>query len=373
MNNINNDENSQNTNSHNGLNGLGSLDSRALSFESSAFETDNVDTNCLVVDQSKFNTLDSYYIYLRKWFSDTGIVGVQDISYSVRNSLSYPYMFDIAFSGNNDETHAVIACLDIGTAKQFLTNCRNGRFSTTALMFCFYNFNESDKRIAMNNNIELVGISEMYDLNNAMTSVFGGLTLGTSVIGKMQKALREKFKGQNAPTKALQNSVNNAGDELMHSISDGFDQLKGSIVTMLSSIGVGKVANTVNNFSNPFEHNVHTATVEKEQSQNDDEHINTNIPMGKVYGTQVDLSKQVDKSQDTIKSVVTLAKESNQNIELSRESTVGQGMTDSNNENEVSKQGVSLTKTETAVETTDNVVVKNNNEVITAEDFLKIN
>lgn len=358
------------------MNGLGALVNNGMAFESSTFETQDTDPNCLITDKNKFNTLDSYYTYLRQWFNNTGVAVVQDTSDSVKATLNYPYMFDIGFPNENSETHAVIACSEIMAAKQFLANCKTGKFSTPALMFCFYSFNDSDKRIALNNNIELVGINEMYDLNNAITSVFGGVTIGNTVMNKLQKGLREKFKGNTLNTKNIQSELNSAGDSIMNVISDGFDQLKGSIACMLGTVGATKAANAVEKFSNPFEsqHKQEAITGGQSNSFGTDASVyNTqetqNIQVEKAAGSAVVLEKEPEnpyvnlvKTEDTETNTVDTFVKSEENVQ----STVS-GVT----LNKSNKPSVSLTKTD--VETTDNVVVHNDSTVSTAEDFLKIN
>lgn len=344
--------NNQSNTNFSGLDGLGSINNKSMSFKSSTFESQGINPNCLIVDQGKFNTLDSYYTYLRQWFNNTGIVNVQDATDSVKTVLNYQYMFDISFPNSSNETNAVIACYDINTAKRFLNNCRTGKFSTPALMFCFYYFNEADKRIAMNNNIELVGIDEMYDLNNAITSVFGGLSLGNTLVSKLQKALREKFKGQTQHTTTdVQSDLNEVGDNLMRVISDGFDQLKGSVVAMLASVGAGKMSTVLSSINNPFEtQNQHPCNVPEQSKSNDSSSSHNNYAgtMEKVYGA-------TDLAQPLNEGTVNLNKEA------------------FSQSDEQHKPTVTLTKTN--VQTTDNVVEPNNsgNVVSTAEDFLKIN
>lgn len=369
MNTMNNDSmtdtvNDTSTNSQfSGLNGLGDITNKSMSFESSTFETQEANPNCLIVDKSKFSTLDSYYTYLRQWFNNTGVVAVQDTTDTVKTVLNYPYMFDIGFPNTNNETHAVIACSDIMAAKKFLINCKTGKFSTPALMFCFYNFNESDKRIAANNNIELVGINEMYDLNNAITSVFGGLTIGNTLVNKLQKSLRDRFKGQKTGTKDIQSEVNAVDDSLMSIISDGFDQLKGSIASMLSLVGAGKAANAVENFSNPFETQTVQEQIPHEQTQTNFETQPNGYkgPMSEVYGDNVSANETADND-----SVSTVNLEKVDDTAVISEDNVAEHQTVTLN-----KPSVSLTKTD--VQTTDNVVVQSDSTVSTAEDFLKLN
>lgn len=362
--NVNNEHNEQ-------TNGLGALTNSGMAFESSTFETQDVNPNCLITDKNKFITLDSYYTYLRQWFNNTGVVVVQDTSDNVKAILNYTYMFDIGFPNENSETHAVIACSEIMAAKQFLANCKTGKFSTPALMFCFYSFNDSDKRIALNNNIELVGINEMYDLNNAITSVFGGITIGNTVMSKLQKGLREKFKGNTLNTKNIQSEINSTGDNIMHVISDGFDQLKGSIACMLGAIGAGKAANAVTKFSNPFESQCkhEETTVEQTNSFGTD---------ASVCDTQETQTMQTMQTEQSVGSAVNLDKnEATETPEVSTENTFvkseenAQSAVSGVTLNKSNRPSVSLTKTD--VETTDNVVVHNDSTVSTAEDFLKIN
>lgn len=378
MNNMNNDSvsgdvNTANTNSQfSGLNGLGGMNNKSMSFESSTFETQDISPNCLVVDKSKFSTLDSYYTYLRQWFNNTGIVKVQDATDSVKRVLNYPYMFDIGFPNTNNETHAVIACSDIMAAKQFLINCKSGKFSTPALMFCFYSFNESDKRIAANNNIELVGLNEMYDLNNAITSVFGGLSIGNTLVSKLQRSLRDKFKDSKPRDKDIQSEFNAAGDNIMSIISDGFDQLKGSIASMLNLVGADKAANAVETFTNPFEPQAQQAeqsdeTEQHEQDKNTFEAQPNGYtgPMEKVYGDSGNISEPE-------KSTVVIEKTNDVSIEKADEAITSNTVNATDAQPvTVNKPSVSLTKTD--VQTTDNVVVQSDSTVSTAEDFLKLN
>ena len=341
------------------MNGLGALMNNGMAFESSTFETQEINPNCLITDKNKFNTLDSYYTYLRQWFNTTGVAVVQDTSDNVKAILNYPYMFDIGFPNENSETHAVIACSEIMAAKQFLENCKTGKFSTPALMFCFYSFNDSDKRIALNNNIELVGINEMYDLNNAITSVFGGIAIGNTVMNKLKKGLREKFKGNTLNTKDIQSELNSAGDNIMDVISDGFEQIKGSIACMLGAVGAEKAANAVEKINNPFESQHKQETIVTGQSNS----FGTDASVNNTQETQ---TMQAEQSVDS--TAVNLAKTESTGVDtqstgVDTQSTVC-GVT-------LKKPSVSLTKTD--VETTDNVVVHNDATVSTAEDFLKIN
>lgn len=371
--NVNNERNEQ-------TNGLGALTNSGMAFESSTFETQDVNPNCLITDKNKFITLDSYYTYLRQWFNNTGVAVAQDTSDNVKAILNYPYMFDIGFPNENSETHAVIACSEIMAAKQFLANCKTGKFSTPALMFCFYSFNESDKRIALNNNIELVGINEMYDLNNAITSVFGGITIGNTVMSKLQKGLREKFKGNTLNTKNIQSEINSTGDNIMHVISDGFDQLKGSIACMLGAIGAGKAANAVTKFNNPFEPQCkhEETTVEQTNSFGTDASVYATQETQTMQTEQTEQTEQTMQTEQSVGSAVNLDKNeatetqevSTENIFAKSEENV-QGAVSGVTLNKSNRPSVSLTKTD--VETTDNVVVHNDSTVSTAEDFLKIN
>jgi len=327
--NFNTDENNIQTSE---LNGLGALTNASMCFESSRFEAPEANPNCLVVDKSKFSTLDSYYTYLRQWFNNTGIVTVQDTTETIKAKLNYAYMFDIGFANSGNKTHAVVACHDIEAAKSFLSNCRAGKFSEPALLFCFYNFDNSDKRIAANNNIELVGISEMYDLNNAITSVFGGLSIGNTLLGRIQKGLRDKFKNQRPITDVAQNSVSEAGEGLMSAISDGFEQLKGSLMSALAAVGAGKLAGSVQGVDNPFSTQSNTPVTQIDSPSAGFENNSGNV----------DITKSCDES-------ITQSSEKSE---------------------EVAKPTVSLKKSD--VQTTDNVVEQKDNTINTAEDFLHI-
>lgn len=370
----------------NGLKGLGPINNKTMSFESSTFETQETNPDCLVVDRNKFDTLDSYYMYLRQWFNSTGVVNVQDTTESVKSKTKYAYMFDIGFPNSNNRTHAVIACRDIDAAKYFLSNCKNGKFSDPALMFCFYNFDNSDKRIAANNNIELVGISEMHEINDAITSVFGGLTIGNTLLGRLQKSLREKFKNQKPIADTAQSSLNNTGDELMSALNDGFDQLKNSLAAVFSAVGAGKLANSVGTVGNPFGNNANAPketfeTFGETPSGPNTTVVDTTVNTAPSVFNSVNLEKETVNTTENVEVIETV-ESAGVNLKKDDESdeSVPQG-TSEFIETEVVETAphVSLAKTEDhsdqgtpAVQTTDNVIEQPNNTINSAEDFLKI-
>lgn len=224
---------SKGTDKPEGLNGLGDISKEA--FISSNKTSENKDNRLIITDKQLVERAE-YFEYLKGWFAGTGLFDVYNTSEKVTSILGFKDIFDIGFKGEQ-MTHAVVACYDLQTAQSFINRCANGKFSDPAMLFAFYRFNKSDRAIASRCNIELIGINEMIDINDAILSVFGGMNTGVqaTVFGRLLRELSVKYRSAN---NIFRDDIGSLGSEMQSACADGVAQLKESILSAFNEIGL---------------------------------------------------------------------------------------------------------------------------------------
>lgn len=232
-----------------GLEGLGNMQSNKLSSTPYGYLSKyDLDKRKIAVDVSKFKTSTEYVNYMKSWLTETGIVHADtDVNVCVNNCMlfaldSAPNIMYFVFIAHN--------ITEVPDAIKFL---RDATFSRTDVIYNkvimgHINYGETLENNARQVKIEMLGLPQIYDINNAIDSALKSSPYFAVSVNKLSsqlcRELNKKYKTNNDNGVGLPTAVNmdsigaqlkTAGNDIQESFTEGFEQLKSSLTGLFSS------------------------------------------------------------------------------------------------------------------------------------------
>lgn len=230
-----------------GLSGLGALNENnvggTIQSPGEMLQKHDSDERMLKVYPDNFKSADEYKQYLENWFRATGFVEVLNANEEIAQLTGYNNIFNVKFlSDMSGAIYNIVAAFNIDNAKTFINGLANSGLNNKykSVLFAFENFSQNDKEIAKRLGVELVSPNEMYEINSAIISPIGGITMVNSFVTRLSKELHTKYKNSAGMGGQVQGNLNSLGSDLGSSFREAADQLKTSITGILGSFGLNK-------------------------------------------------------------------------------------------------------------------------------------
>ena len=240
-----------------GLHGLGAInDSKQTGGDTGVLSSAGlgVDLNKQVEDNrlfntdiSKFNSNSDFYNYVWSWMSSTGVLAVEadGVVFARYDTFNVRVINDVQAI-----TYKIIPCLTDNEVTELLGAMSSANaYPMTSVIVSFKNFSFTDKQQTYKGAVELIGLDDIYSINNTIMSPSTaiGAGFGSSFIAKLCKALSEKYKaagvpGAGNPVDGIGESLSNVGSDLGSSFKEGFEQIKSSFGGLLAGLGIGGAA-----------------------------------------------------------------------------------------------------------------------------------
>lgn len=230
----------------NGLDGLGALNENSVGgmYQSPGdkLAKHDADPRLLKVYPEHFANPEQYANYIKKYFMDTGVFNVFYAESSLITATGINSIFTVSFiNDTNNTVYNIVPAFNMKVARQYINALYNsGLTKAPSVIFAFASFSQHDKNIAKKLNTELVSPTEMYEINNAITSFTGGLTFTGSFVSKISKELHNKYKDQINMKEQIMGGASNIGGDLTSSFRDAGEQLKSSFSGLAGSLGFNK-------------------------------------------------------------------------------------------------------------------------------------
>ena len=230
----------------NGLEGLGALNENSVGgmykSPNDKLAKHDTDPRLLKVYPEQFANTEQYANYIKKYFIDTGVFNVFYAESSLITATGLNIIFTVSFlSDTNNIVYNIVPAFNMQVAKQYINAIyKSGLTKAHSVIFAFTSFSQNDKNIAKKLNTELVSPTEMYEINNAITSFTGGLTFTGSFVSKISKELHNKYKDQINMKEQIMGGASNIGGDLTSSFKDAGEQLKSSFSGLAGSLGFNK-------------------------------------------------------------------------------------------------------------------------------------
>lgn len=221
------------------LEGLGNLN---VSNSLSSYSSPNGMSGQPVIDQSRlscntaqFNCAADYNRHIRDWFSKCTAVSVYESDSSVTMALQPSQAFNISVE-NDTVPYIVIPAISESVAADCvikLDNIRNDGSSlsrTMKVLVCPKVFTPEEKEEVRGLNIEVVGMTEMSDIDSASRGQYRNTYAPSSFMDKICRTLAYKFNAEHGTIgQSSGYGLDSIGSNLGEAFNEGFNDIKNSL------------------------------------------------------------------------------------------------------------------------------------------------
>lgn len=171
----------ENTN-QNGLSGLGALNefnkNTVIETPGGFLQKNDTDNRKLVTDKKRFNTPDNFQEYLINYFNNTGILKCSSAEQSLKESLNFSEIFYTQFTNSSVNTSCenvfcIFPILSVHNVQTLIEQLAVSTITTNnnkCVAIGYFNYDIELKNQAKNIRLELIGIEDIFDINNAVDS-----------------------------------------------------------------------------------------------------------------------------------------------------------------------------------------------------------
>lgn len=249
--------NETSTNMNTGLNGLGNIDfgkdGGAVGTPYGYLIKSDTDKRKIAVDVSKFRSSEDYAAYMKKWLRDTGVVHVINetnacsencITFALENTANIVYTVYIMYR-----------LTDVINVMKMLTNISvqgEENIIHNRVILGHVNFMNTLTKNARTYKIELMGLEQIYEINNIIDNAISNKPYISLSVNKLSsqlgRLLYNKYcaSGNNGigidknykdvSTEDIQGQLKGIGDSLTESVRDGIEQIKSQASILLDEL-----------------------------------------------------------------------------------------------------------------------------------------
>jgi len=242
-------------NMNQGLQGLGNINinNASATIENTGLIMDKLDSDSrkIAVSNTMFNSAEAYYTYFVNYMQNTGLLKVSDVHGMVRQTLNYNNLF-IVEKISSGEAFTIFTVfpendiLNIINALQLLPQHPEIQLPVRKVAISHSNFTREVINEAKHLNLELLGYNAIYDINNAILSADNKIPYAnisaSSFASQLAKGLNTKYRSESSTniTQQLGDQAQSIKNNLGTSFSDGISQLKESITSLTSAMGINR-------------------------------------------------------------------------------------------------------------------------------------
>lgn len=243
-----------------GLSGLGNIntDNASPNINTDQFNLNKTDTDLrkITTSASKFATNTDFTNYMFNFLNNSGVVIAQQMNDEAKQQLNYYDILYVDFVNSqtgapNNNGYALFCAIDANTVSNvvnMLTTVQTANIPPKRVIIGFFNKQSDVVKAGKQVGIQIVDISEIYEINNAVDLAdkkMPYIAAGATEFGQtLAKALNAKYKATATGGfgQSFSQGASNFGNGAKNAFSDGLDQLKESFAglgAMFSSMKNG--------------------------------------------------------------------------------------------------------------------------------------
>lgn len=194
-----------------------------------------IDQSRLGCNTAQFNSDADYNRHIRDWFSKCNAVSLYESDSSVTMALQPSQVFNVSVE-NDTAPYIVIPAVNESAAADCvikLDNIRNDGSSlsrTMKVLVCPKVFTPEEKEEVRGLNIEVVGMTEMSDIDSASHGQYRNNYAPSSFMDKICRTLAYKFNAEHGTIgQSSGYGIDSIGSNLGEAFNEGFNDIKNSL------------------------------------------------------------------------------------------------------------------------------------------------